>query len=86
MENIIQNNEVDIYEKFEDMDLSDELLRGIFAYGYEKPSVIQQKAIKQLITDGENFYGNIFKGKYLDCGTLSGYIKSNIEISKEIKK
>ena len=43
-------------------------------------------AIKQLITDGENFYGNIFKGKYLDCGTLSGYIKSNIEISKEIKK
>jgi translation initiation factor 4A len=50
MENIIQNNEVDIYEKFEDMDLSDELLRGIFAYGYEKPSVIQQKAIKQLIT------------------------------------
>ena len=50
MENIIQNNEVDIYEKFEDMDLSDELLRGVFAYGYEKPSVIQQKAIKQLIT------------------------------------
>jgi len=43
-------------------------------------------AIKQLIADGENFYGNIFKGKYLDCGTLSGYIKSTIEISKEIKK
>jgi translation initiation factor 4A len=50
MENNIQNNEVDIYEKFEDMDLSDELLRGIFAYGYEKPSVIQQKAIKQIIS------------------------------------
>ena len=43
-------------------------------------------AIKQLIADGENFYGNIFKGKYLDCGTLSGYINSTIEISKEIKK
>ena len=43
-------------------------------------------AIKQLIVDGENFYGNIFKGKYLDCGTLSGYINSTIEISKEIKK
>ena len=40
-------------------------------------------AIKQLITDGENFYGNIFKGKYLDCGTLSGYINSTIEISKD---
>ena len=43
-------------------------------------------AIKQLILDGENFYGNIFKGKYLDCGTLSGYINSTIEISKELKK
>jgi len=43
-------------------------------------------AIKQLITDGENFYGNIFKGKYLDCGTLNGYIKSSVEISKEINK
>jgi UTP--glucose-1-phosphate uridylyltransferase len=43
-------------------------------------------AIKQLIDDGENFYGNIFKGKYLDCGTLNGYINSCIEISKERKK
>ena len=43
-------------------------------------------AIKELIQDGENFYGNIFKGKYLDCGTLNGYINSTIEISKEIKK
>ena len=43
-------------------------------------------AIKQLIDDGENFYGNIFKGKYLDCGTLKGYMNSTIEISKEKKK
>ena len=42
-------------------------------------------AIKQLIFDGEKFYGNIFKGKYLDCGTLSGYIKSTLEISKRNK-
>jgi translation initiation factor 4A len=41
--------DVDIYESFEDMDLNDSLLRGIFAYGYEKPSVIQQKAIKPLM-------------------------------------
>ena len=42
-------------------------------------------AIKQLITDGEKFYGNIFKGEYLDCGTLNGYINSSIQISKEKK-
>ena len=39
-------------------------------------------AIKKLIYKGEKFYGNIFKGQYLDCGTLSGYIKSGIKISK----
>ena len=39
-------------------------------------------AIKNLIYKGEKFYGNIFKGKYLDSGTLEGYIKSNLEISR----
>ena len=43
-------------------------------------------AIKLLIQDGEKFYGNIFKGKYLDCGTLNGYINSTLEIAKENKK
>jgi len=40
-------------------------------------------AIKNLIFKGKKFYGNIFKGKYLDCGTISGYINSGIEISKK---
>ena len=40
-------------------------------------------AIKNLINKNDNFYGNIFKGKYLDCGTLDGYSNSSIEISKE---
>ena len=40
-------------------------------------------AIKNLIYKGESFYAQIFKGKYLDCGTLSGYIKSGIQISKK---
>ena len=39
-------------------------------------------AIKNLINKGEKFYGNIFKGKYLDCGTLNGYINSGLEIKK----
>ena len=46
----MDNSEVDVYEKFEDMNLSDTLLRGIYAYGFEKPSVIQQKAITQFMT------------------------------------
>ena len=42
-------------------------------------------AIKNLIYKGEKFYGNIFKGNYLDCGTLNGYINSGLKISKQRK-
>ncbi len=38
-------------------------------------------SIRKLIKDGEKFIAHTFKGKYLDCGTMSGYIKSSIEIS-----
>lgn len=33
-------------ETFDGMDLPEELLRGIYSYGFEKPSAIQQRAIK----------------------------------------
>ena len=39
-------------------------------------------AIKNLIHKNNNFYANIFKGKYLDCGTLRGYIDSGAQIYK----
>ncbi len=39
-------------------------------------------AIKNLIYKGNNFFGNIFAGKYLDCGTITGYIQSSIQILK----
>ena len=39
-------------------------------------------SIRRLIKDGEIFIGHTFKGKYLDCGTMNGYIKSSMEISK----
>ena len=39
-------------------------------------------AIKNLIYKDNKFYGNIFKGAYLDCGTLQGYINSSLRINK----
>ena len=39
-------------------------------------------AIRNLIFKGNNFFGNIFRGKYLDCGTINGYIQSSIQIFK----
>ena len=38
-----------VCENFDDMNLKEELLRGIYAYGFEKPSAIQQRAIKPII-------------------------------------
>ena len=39
-------------------------------------------AIQALINDNYNFIGHNFAGKYLDCGTMKGYINSSIQISK----
>ncbi|XP_033760381.1 ATP-dependent RNA helicase eIF4A-like isoform X2 [Pecten maximus] len=46
-----ENNDyvVDVIESFDDMNLNEPLLRGIYAYGFEKPSAIQQRAIKPCI-------------------------------------
>eukprot|EP01024_Parvocaulis_polyphysoides_P035460 TRINITY_DN31419_c0_g1_i3.p2 TRINITY_DN31419_c0_g1~~TRINITY_DN31419_c0_g1_i3.p2 ORF type:complete len:445 (+),score=68.69 TRINITY_DN31419_c0_g1_i3:87-1337(+) len=35
----------EVHESFDDMSLPENLLRGIYAYGFEKPSAIQQKGI-----------------------------------------
>ena len=39
-------------------------------------------SIQSLILDNYKFIGHNFSGKYLDCGTMKGYIKSGISISK----
>mgnify|MGYP002852560069 CR=1 FL=1 len=39
-------------------------------------------SIRRLIVEGDKFIGHTFKGKYLDCGTMKGYISSSLEISK----
>jgi translation initiation factor 4A len=40
---------VEAIDSFDEMGLPMELLRGIYAYGFEKPSAIQQRAIKPLM-------------------------------------
>merc|ERR1711953_918938 len=44
-EGLIDSNWNEVCENFDDMNLKEELLRGIYAYGFEKPSAIQQRAI-----------------------------------------
>uniref|UniRef100_A0A4W4GJT5 RNA helicase n=1 Tax=Electrophorus electricus TaxID=8005 RepID=A0A4W4GJT5_ELEEL len=42
---VIECNWHEIVDSFDDMKLREALLRGIYAYGFEKPSAIQQRAI-----------------------------------------
>ena len=39
-------------------------------------------AIQSLINENSKFIAHNFSGKYLDCGSLNGYIKSTLEIAK----
>jgi UTP--glucose-1-phosphate uridylyltransferase len=39
-------------------------------------------AIQLLINENNMFIGHNFSGKYLDCGTMKGYINSTLEIAK----
>jgi len=39
-------------------------------------------AIQSLINDNNKFIGHNFSGKYLDCGTMKGYINSTLKIAK----
>lgn len=42
---VIESNWDQVAESFDDMDLKEALLRGIYGFGFEKPSAIQQRAI-----------------------------------------
>ena len=52
----------------------------------QKPSIGGEihitDAIQKLIKENNDFIAHNFLGKYLDCGSMQGYIKSSKEISK----
>ncbi|XP_074599800.1 eukaryotic initiation factor 4A-I-like [Brevipalpus obovatus] len=46
---VIDSNWDEIVTSFDDMGLKEKLLRGIYSYGFEKPSAIQQRAVMPCI-------------------------------------
>jgi ATP-dependent RNA helicase len=45
-EMVIESSEdLEVVKSFDDLGLREELLRGIYAYGFNKPSAVQQRAI-----------------------------------------
>ena len=45
METIKESSDLQLFTHFDEMSLPDNLLRGIYSFGFEKPSLIQQKGI-----------------------------------------
>jgi len=53
--------EYPVFESFDDYDLAEDLLRGIYSYGFEKPSAIQQRGVKPIL-DGRDTIGQAQSG------------------------
>jgi ATP-dependent RNA helicase len=49
MEITVSDLDVAVHSSFDSMRLKEDLLRGIYAYGFERPSAIQQRAIVPII-------------------------------------
>ena len=48
-EMVVESNWDEVIPTFDEMNLREDLLRGIYAYGFEKPSAIQQRGIKPIL-------------------------------------
>ena len=46
---VVESNWTETVENFEDLNIQEALLRGIYGYGFEKPSAIQKKGILPLL-------------------------------------
>ena len=65
------------------MDLREKLLRGIYAYGFEKPSAIQQRAIMPSIKGERNCFAVAIAK--ICCNlwfNLNGYLQTRIRVNK----
>jgi len=54
-------DEYPVVDSFDDLDLQEGLLRGIYSYGFEKPSAIQQRAIRPVL-EGRDTIGQAQSG------------------------
>ena len=44
-----QSKDIDVFPTFESMELREDLLKGVYSYGFERPSAIQQRAIRPIV-------------------------------------
>ena len=76
------NEDINAYEidNWDDLDIDGNILRGIFSYGFEKPSPIQRRGIKPLV-DGRDVIGQAQSGTG-KTATFSIGALSRIDLTK----
>lgn len=74
----IDTNWDECVESFDSMDLRDDLLRGIYAYGFEKPSAIQQRAVKPVLM-GRDVIAQAQSGEHWVCRRGGWVVKGERE-------
>ena len=57
----IPSEDLTLYDTFDSMIENENVLRGIYAYGFEKPSQIQKRAIKP-VSEGRDLIGQSQSG------------------------
>eukprot|EP00045_Choanoeca_perplexa_P001329 m.18979 g.18979 ORF g.18979 m.18979 type:complete len:407 (+) comp10876_c0_seq1:109-1329(+) len=77
---VIESNWDRVVDSFDDMKLKEELLRGIYAYGFEKPSAIQQRAILPCI-EGHDVIAQAQSGTG-KTATFSISVLQSIDVTK----
>lgn len=75
--NVEDENNITSYTNWDELDIIPELLRGIYSYGFEKPSPIQSKGIKPMI-DGRDIIAQAQSGTgKTGCFTIGALSKVN---------
>jgi superfamily II DNA/RNA helicase len=82
-ENYVTSQELDFYDSFDNknLNLDDSILKGIYAYGFERPSPIQRIAIKPII-DGNDIVVQSHSGTGKTATFVIGLL-SRIDISNK---
>uniref|UniRef100_A0A8C5JVP6 ATP-dependent RNA helicase n=1 Tax=Jaculus jaculus TaxID=51337 RepID=A0A8C5JVP6_JACJA len=88
---VIKSNWNEIVDSFDDMTLSESLLRGFYAYGFEKPSAIQQRGYDVIAHaqsgTGKTFAISILQQIELDLkGTQPLVLAPTRELAQQIQK
>jgi len=78
------STDIKIHNTFDTMALREDLLRGIFAYGFEKPSAIQQRAIVPVIT-GRDVIAQAQSGTGKTEHSLLVFSKASTQLSEKPK-